>query len=718
MRGAVIALISTVISSSVLILVILLLRKLFRGKVGNGFLYALWLLVAVRLILPAPEFFLEKVVRIEEPKISSSVSVMNLVEQLTAFSEEEVSEQRVMVPEKKEDIEKEDRSGQSNNWTEKQNDSVISKERAEKPENFENEKNVSTGMGGISDIQRRSEDEESSKKAEKLFVFDYSFFRQCIVYVWLFGCLLLLGGQVLFDKRFRKALAENREEATIHGQRVYKTRGIRTPLLFRSRGFTTDIYIPEQMMVEKRLLNHAILHEKMHQRHGDIWWGYLRNLLVAVYWFHPLVWVAAICSKRDCEYACDSSVMKQMNQEERISYGNSLLSLVQTDGKCYMFCTATEMRVGKSEMEERIKMVKRGIGKSIMATVLAVIVVFLVGVSAFTYAKEENSSRKQLKLQSMKQEREEKDASELTMEKLIDCYNKKAFSKWKAENVSKYNNLSKWGEDDLDDDAADVEPRAYAGGLSYQGVDYQVTIFFGKSDDGSELLDSVLLENKETEESRMIYSSDKSFMEYIVSPEEFLHHDKVLDERISYTLPENLLATKDSYSFRIAGRLFYEAAEAGQGIYGIMDTCLWSSAGGLMETNMVLYDQDEKTVKMSLADYRGNGRYAAGKDAVREFRGGKLQNISGCENITSIQGLTFTRDIVEETPIWFDKREAGKLTEKEMKKELFDRKLWIVSVMDEESRKKDNSVGFVFFFDAEKYTKNQMITLAKSIHLK
>ena len=71
-------LISTLLTSSVLILVILLLRRVFRGKVGNGFLYALWLVVAVRLLMPVPEFFLEKVAGIEKPWVGSSFSVMNL----------------------------------------------------------------------------------------------------------------------------------------------------------------------------------------------------------------------------------------------------------------------------------------------------------------------------------------------------------------------------------------------------------------------------------------------------------------------------------------------------------------------------------------------------------------------------------------------------------------------------------------------------------------
>lgn len=81
---------SVLLTSSVLILVILLLRWLLRGKVGNVFLYALWLVVAVRLLMPVPEFFLEKVAGIEKPWVDSSVSVMNLVVRLTSHWENDI----------------------------------------------------------------------------------------------------------------------------------------------------------------------------------------------------------------------------------------------------------------------------------------------------------------------------------------------------------------------------------------------------------------------------------------------------------------------------------------------------------------------------------------------------------------------------------------------------------------------------------------------------
>ena len=73
----------TVITSSVLIFVVILLRTVFKGKIKNRVRYALWLIVAVRLLMP---FSLAE----------SSVSVMNFfgkAEQSEIFGEaDEVSE--------------------------------------------------------------------------------------------------------------------------------------------------------------------------------------------------------------------------------------------------------------------------------------------------------------------------------------------------------------------------------------------------------------------------------------------------------------------------------------------------------------------------------------------------------------------------------------------------------------------------------------------------
>ena len=62
----------TIITPSVLILIIIALRYLLRGQISSQLQYALWMLVAIRLLLPFPLF--------ENP-----VSVMNIIPDTQTF---------------------------------------------------------------------------------------------------------------------------------------------------------------------------------------------------------------------------------------------------------------------------------------------------------------------------------------------------------------------------------------------------------------------------------------------------------------------------------------------------------------------------------------------------------------------------------------------------------------------------------------------------------
>ena len=53
----------------------------------------------------------------------------------------------------------------------------------------------------------------------------------------------------------------------------------------------------------------------------------MRLAALALHWYNPLVWAAAILSKRDAELACDEAVLRLLGEAERQSYGETLISL-------------------------------------------------------------------------------------------------------------------------------------------------------------------------------------------------------------------------------------------------------------------------------------------------------------------------------------------------------------------------------------------------------
>ena len=371
--------IKIILSTSVIFLVIMAVRKFFRGKTGNVFLYSLWLLFAAGLVVPVFSAVLQDISKWERGRVESPVSIMNLVK-TTSLKTDRAD---LFVQQKKEVAE----NGQ---------------EGEKKQTEYLREK---AGKKDVSDRKAVTEPVEDNGIPSWM---EWRQLKYVLLFIWAVGTITILLCQFLAEKSFRRQLAENREELNYGGQKIYMADGIRTPLLLRGRGLSLEIYLPQTIMENETLIRHAILHENVHRRHGDIWWGYVRNFLVAVYWFYPLVWIAAVVSKRDCEYACDSSVMKDMDRKERISYGNSLLSLIQVGKDRDLFCTATAMKMGKSEMEVRIRMIKRGRKRSIIVTVFILLLVCVAGVVAYTDAMEpEKEPAKQQKISAKQLEEAE-----------------------------------------------------------------------------------------------------------------------------------------------------------------------------------------------------------------------------------------------------------------------------------------------------------------------
>ncbi len=344
--------VKVILSTSVIFLAIVAVRKFFRAKAGNVFLYSLWLLFAAGLVVPVFVTVLQDIGNWEAVRLESPASIMNLVK-ITPFP---AGRPDTSVKQIEEPAAKGEKSKNQGDKSQKRNTNSQKRIR-------ETASNV--GLSGWMELP---------------------LLRYLLFFIWAAGATAILTCQILSEKTFRRQLVENRMEASFHGQKAYIAAGIKTPLLFRGKGLSSEIYLPEMVIENETLARHAILHESVHRKHGDIWWGYLRNVLVAAYWFYPLAWAAAVLSKRDCEYACDSAVMKNMDRKERISYGNSLLSFVSVGGKQDLFCTATAMKAGRSELEVRIRMIKSGRKRSIFATAIVLLLLCATGFVAFTDA--------------------------------------------------------------------------------------------------------------------------------------------------------------------------------------------------------------------------------------------------------------------------------------------------------------------------------------------
>ena len=168
---------------------------------------------------------------------------------------------------------------------------------------------------------------------------------------------------------------------------VYVSGAAETPCLFGL--LRPVIYLPPSCAEEPTVLRHALAHERAHYRHGDHLWALVRCLCLALYWFDPLVWLAAALSRRDCELSCDESALAALGEEERIPYGHTLLALaVRRSGPSPLLHTATTMAMGAGGLKERIRLIAQKPRTLWPAAALAVGAAVLLAACAFTGAPE------------------------------------------------------------------------------------------------------------------------------------------------------------------------------------------------------------------------------------------------------------------------------------------------------------------------------------------
>ena len=136
--------------------------------------------------------------------------------------------------------------------------------------------------------------------------------------VWTAGAVILLAYLAVSSLRMRLRLSG----AVRVGERTFQCERITVPFVFGF--FRPAIYLPAD--IDSRISYYVIRHEQAHIRRGDQWWKLLGFLLLAVYWFHPLIWAAYLLLCRDIELACDEKAIRGMSREQLADYSQALLS--------------------------------------------------------------------------------------------------------------------------------------------------------------------------------------------------------------------------------------------------------------------------------------------------------------------------------------------------------------------------------------------------------
>lgn len=131
-------------------------------------------------------------------------------------------------------------------------------------------------------------------------------------------------------------------------------------------------------------MRHILLHELQHVKHKDLLSGWLFRLLLCFCWFHPMVWLALREMESDREMACDASVLALLGEEDRASYGTTLLNFAARM-TCPPFSQTAGMGGSKKVIRRRItgiaayrRVTGRSRAKSGLCLLLAAVFVFSI----------------------------------------------------------------------------------------------------------------------------------------------------------------------------------------------------------------------------------------------------------------------------------------------------------------------------------------------------
>lgn len=136
--------------------------------------------------------------------------------------------------------------------------------------------------------------------------------------IWIGGMgVMLLYAAIRYLQLYRRV----RTAVRFNGS-IYISEFVETPFILgivRPR-----IYLPSGM--DSTILDPVISHEQAHIRRGDHLWKPLGYLLLTVYWFHPLCWIAYSLFCKDLEFACDEKVIKNYSTHQKKIYSEALLA--------------------------------------------------------------------------------------------------------------------------------------------------------------------------------------------------------------------------------------------------------------------------------------------------------------------------------------------------------------------------------------------------------
>ena len=336
-----------------IVILLVLLCRTFVGKVSKQASYFLWAIVAIRLLFPVmPE---------------SELSIFNFTD-YKLFQTNTVMNEEMTMPE----------------LPQQDNSEVNYQNPVENPETYDNITDISQNTVTNNNTSTQQLPPVTNNNAPVItdiatepgnLLQAEGMFAAWFIGTAIMGCYGVISYCIMKRKlRF----------ATTADCKVYEAEHIASPFVFgivRPR-----IYLPYRLSDEER--DYILRHENYHIRRRDYLVKIFAFALLAVYWFHPLVWVAFYMMSRDMEMSCDEQVLKELGVNQRKAYSTLLLSFA-----CQKrFPLPSPVSFGENDIKSRIKGILNYKKPTFWSLVAMIVLIVALVAGCLTDAKEDDGT--------------------------------------------------------------------------------------------------------------------------------------------------------------------------------------------------------------------------------------------------------------------------------------------------------------------------------------
>ncbi len=200
--------------------------------------------------------------------------------------------------------------------------------------------------------------------------------RSFLLWLWLGGVILfavvVLNGQLHLLKE--KAAARPLESASLPSDLpCLLSSKVQGPYI--SGVFKPQILLPADFFQRFSVMQQQLIirHELTHWRRGDLFCNLLALVVLMLFWFNPLCWLAYFAYRQDQELACDALVLANASTADKIAYGKALLS--NTEPRPFRWQGLTTHYGDSKKMKQRLLQLQtqQGFSKTTLVVALALV---------------------------------------------------------------------------------------------------------------------------------------------------------------------------------------------------------------------------------------------------------------------------------------------------------------------------------------------------------